>query len=199
MSLVKAAVFRAPGCKPANPVRTEVRTFCVPSIPPAPALAWRSAHWLAQQGANRKPCKPCFLIGRWRNGALAPPALDFGVEGPLLPGAYVRSVTSTIGSDRHHRHNHHSRWPAVTVVMVVMVLLLCSAQNTHTSPSQWIVTGMAGNILVCPIQIQDVRRRAFSDELLSAIQSVRSIDRCSPSRTVRGAGRDCRACAPFAA
>ena len=41
-------------------VRTEVRTFCVPTIPPTPALARRSARWPTPLGANRKPCKPFF-------------------------------------------------------------------------------------------------------------------------------------------
>lgn len=110
MSLVKAAVFRASGCKPENPVRTQVRTFRIPSNPahasadaafcPCPPLS---------PGANRKPCKPCSLARRWRNAALSPPVLDFRQEGPVLPGVYVRSPTITIGSDRHHRHNHHRR------------------------------------------------------------------------------------------
>lgn len=77
---------RAPGCKPANPVRTKVRTFCVAAIPHRPALTGPLARCPAPPGANRKPCKPCFLVGRWRNAALAPPAWRFGQEGPLLPG-----------------------------------------------------------------------------------------------------------------
>lgn len=40
------------------------------------------------------------------------------------------------------------------MVMVVMVLLLCLARSTHTSPLQWMITGMTGNILVCPIPFQ---------------------------------------------
>lgn len=50
--------------KPANPVRTEVRTFCAPTIPPTPALAGHLARLATQLGANRKPCKPRFLVRR---------------------------------------------------------------------------------------------------------------------------------------
>ena len=47
---------------------------------------WR-AFGAAAAGANRKPCKPCFLVRRWRNAALAPPVLEYRQEGPLSPGA----------------------------------------------------------------------------------------------------------------
>ena len=130
-SRVKAAAFCAPGCKPANRVRTQVRTFCVATIPHRPAMTGLSAHWPTHPGANRKPCKPHFLVGRWRNSALAPPVLEYRQEGPLLPRAYVRASTITIGSDHHHRHNHHGRWPGVTVVMVVTVATYCLHRRTR--------------------------------------------------------------------
>lgn len=113
------------GCKPANPVRNKVRTFRVASIPHRPALTGLSARLPTLPGANRKPCKPCFLVGRWRNAALAPPVLEYRQEGPLLPGACMRAPTITIDADHHHRHNHHGRLPGVTVVMVVTVAACC--------------------------------------------------------------------------
>lgn len=125
--------FLCSGCKPANPVLTEVRTFCAPTIPPTPALTRPSARLPTPPGANRKPCKPYFLIGRWRNAALSPPVLDFRQEGPLSPGAMgsrnVRASpfcpTTTTGGDHHYRHNHHGGVAAVTMVMVVMVGAYC--------------------------------------------------------------------------
>lgn len=95
------------GCKPANRVRTQVRTFHVAAIPHRPALTGLSARLPTLPDANRKPCKPCFLVGRWRNAALAPPVLEYRQEGPLLLGVWMCAPTSTIGSDHHHRHNHH--------------------------------------------------------------------------------------------
>lgn len=90
-----------------------------------PTLTGHSPRWPTLPGANRKPCKPCFLVGRWRNAALSPPALVFGQEGPLSPGACMRAPTITIGGDHHHRHNHHGWVAAVTMVMVVMVGAYC--------------------------------------------------------------------------
>ena len=81
--------------------------FPLLTIPHRPALAGLSARWPTPSGANRKPCKSCFLARRWRNAALAPPVLEYRQEGPLLPGAYVRAPTITIGGDHHYRHNHH--------------------------------------------------------------------------------------------
>ena len=72
-----------------------------------PAHDSADARWPTLPGANRKPCIPCFLVGRWRNAALAPPVLEYCQEGPLSPGAYVRVPAITIGDDHHHRHNHH--------------------------------------------------------------------------------------------
>src|SRR5690606_27303865 len=109
------------GCKPANRVRTQVRTFRVTAIAQRPALTGLSARFPTPPGANRKPCKPCFLFGRWRKAALAPPVLEYRQEGPLLPGVCMRSSAITIGVDHHHRHHHHKDRPSVTVVMVVTV------------------------------------------------------------------------------
>ena len=78
-----------------------------PAFTHRPALTGQSARRPAPPGANRKPCKPYFLFGRWRNAALAPSVLEYRQEGPLLPGAYVRAPTITIGGDHHYRHNHH--------------------------------------------------------------------------------------------
>lgn len=113
-------------CKPANPVRTKVRTFCAAAIPYRPALTGLSARCPTPPSANRKPCKPCFLVGRWRTPALAPPVWRFGKEGPLLPGACMRARAITIGDDHHHRHNHHRHGPDVTVVMVVTVVTVAA-------------------------------------------------------------------------
>ena len=107
LSFLSWPFFVWPGCKPANRVRTQVRTFRVAAIPHRPALTGLSARLPTLPGANRKPCKPCFLVGRWRNAALVPPVLEYPQEGPVLPGAYVRAPTTTIGGDHHHRHNHH--------------------------------------------------------------------------------------------
>lgn len=123
--------FVWPGCKPASRVRTKVRTFRVAAIPHRPALTGLSARWPTLPGANRKPCKPCFLVGRWRNAALAPPVWRFGKEGPLLPGACMRARAITIGDDHHHRHNHHRHGPDVTVVMVVTVAAYCLHRRKH--------------------------------------------------------------------
>ena len=83
--------------------------FPLLTIPHRPALAGLSARWPTPSGANRKPCKSCFLARRWRNAALAPPVLDYRQEGPLSPGACMRARATTIGADHHHRHNHHGR------------------------------------------------------------------------------------------
>lgn len=85
LSFLSWPFFAWPGCKPANRVRTKVRTFRVAAIPHRPALTGLSARCPTPPSANRKPCKPCFLVGRWRNAALAPPVLVFGQEGPVLP------------------------------------------------------------------------------------------------------------------
>ena len=140
LSFLSWAFFVWPGCKPANRVRTRVRTFRVAAIPHRPALTGLSARLPTPPGANRKPCKPCFLVGRWRNAALAPPALDFRLEGPLLPGACMRSATITIGGDHHHRHNHHGRWLGVTVVMVVTVAAYCLHRRKHRYALGTIIT-----------------------------------------------------------
>ena len=75
-----------PGCKPANRIRTRAQTFCGAAIPRTPALTGHSARWTTPPGANRKHCKPNFLVGRWRNAALSPPVLEYCQEGPLSPG-----------------------------------------------------------------------------------------------------------------
>ncbi len=102
------AVFRLAGvqtCEPGTHPGSHLPHS--PAFAHMPALTRHSARWPTSPGANRKPCKPCFLVGRWRNAALAPPVLEYRQEGPLLPGAYMRAPTTTIGGDRHHRHNHH--------------------------------------------------------------------------------------------
>ena len=132
--------FVWPGCKPANRVRTQVRTFRVAAIPHRPALTGLSARSPTQPGANRKPCKPCFLVGRWRTPALAPPVLEYRQEGPFLPGACRRAPTITICDDHHHRHNHHRHWPAVTVVMVVTVAAYCLHRRKHRYALGTIIT-----------------------------------------------------------
>ena len=109
LSFLSWPFFVWPGCKPANQVRIKVRTFRVAAIPHRPALTGLSARLPTLPGANRKPCKPCFLVGRWRNAALAPPVLEYRQEGPLSPGACMRARATTIGADHHHRHNHHGR------------------------------------------------------------------------------------------
>ena len=103
------AVFARSGCKPANPVRTEVRTVHIPHHPVHTGADAAFSPLAPSPGANRKPCKPCFLVGRWRNAALAPPVLEYRQEGPLSPGACMRARATTIGADHHHRHNHHRR------------------------------------------------------------------------------------------
>ena len=107
LSFLSWPFFVSPGCKPANRVRTKVRTFRVAVIPHRRALTGLSARLPTLPGANRKPCKPCFLARRWRDAALAPSVLEYRQEGPLLPGAHVRAPTITIGGDHHYRHNHH--------------------------------------------------------------------------------------------
>ena len=132
--------FVWPGCKPANRVHTKVRTFHVAAIPHRPALTGLSARLPTPPGANRKPCKPCFLVGRWRNAALAPPVLEYRQEGPLSPGACMRARAITIGDDHHHRHNHHRHGPDVTVVMVVMVAAYCLHRREHRYALGMVIT-----------------------------------------------------------
>ena len=95
LSFLSWPFFVWPGCKPANQVRIKVRTFRVAAIPHRPALTGLSARLPTLPGANRKPCKPCFLVGRWRNAALAPPVLEYRQEGPLSPGTCTRAPTIT--------------------------------------------------------------------------------------------------------
>ena len=102
------AVFRLAGvqtCEPGTHPGSHLPHS--PAFAHRPALTRYSARCPAPPSANRKPCKPCFLVGRWRNAALAPPVLEYCQEGPLSPGAYVRVPAITIGDDHHHRHNHH--------------------------------------------------------------------------------------------
>lgn len=56
----------------ANLDRRQVCTGAVASAR-VRALAMDGAGSGGAAGANRKPCKPCFPVGRWRNAALAPP------------------------------------------------------------------------------------------------------------------------------
>ena len=92
----------------ANRVRAQVCTGAGASAR-VRALARDGARSGGSAGANRKPCKPCFLIGRWRSAALAPPVLEYRQEGPLSPGASLLCPTITIGGDHHHRHNCHGQ------------------------------------------------------------------------------------------
>ena len=114
--------------------------FPLLTIPHRPALAGLSARWPTPSGANRKPCKSCFLARRWRNAALAPPVLDYRQEGPLSPGACMRARATTIGADHHHRHNHHRLGPDVTVVMVVTVAAYCLHRRKHRYALGTIIT-----------------------------------------------------------
>ena len=59
----------------ANLVRAQVCTGAVASAR-VRALARVGARSGGEAGANRKPCKPCFLAKRWRNAALAPPRIN---------------------------------------------------------------------------------------------------------------------------
>ena len=70
----------------ANRVRAQVCTGAVASAR-VRALARVGARSGGEAGANRKPCKPCFLARRWRSAALAPPVLLEGEEGPVSPVA----------------------------------------------------------------------------------------------------------------
>lgn len=101
------AVFLRPGANLQTGYASGFPRSPFPDFPHTPAPTPNSAHWSLPPSANRKPCKPCFLVGRWRNAALVPPVLEYPQEGPVLPGAYVRAPTTTIGGDHHHRHNHH--------------------------------------------------------------------------------------------
>jgi len=111
LSFLSWPFFVWPGYKPANWVRTKVRTFHVAAIQHRPALTGLSARLPTLPGANCKPCKPCFWVGRWRDAALAPPVLEYRQEGPLLPGARRRAPTITIGDNHHDRHHHHKLHP----------------------------------------------------------------------------------------
>jgi len=105
-----------------------------------PALTRHSARLPTLPSANRKPCKPCFLVGRWRTPALSPPVLEYRQEGPVLPGACKRAPTIRIGDDHHHRHNHHRHGPDVTVVMVVTVAPYCLHRRKHRYALGTIIT-----------------------------------------------------------
>lgn len=61
-------------------------------------------------GANRKPCKPCFLVGRWRTPALAPPVWRNGAEGPVPPVA-IEYPGKTVGVAQFRRENGQRRKP----------------------------------------------------------------------------------------
>ena len=106
------AVFRLAGvqtCEPGTHPGSHLPHS--PAFAHRPALTRHSARWPTSPGANRKPCKPCFLVGRWRNAALAPPVLEYRPEGPLSPGVCMRAPTITIDADHHHRHHHHKLHP----------------------------------------------------------------------------------------
>ena len=80
------AVFRLAGvqtCEPGTHPGSHLPHS--PAFAHRPALTQHSARWPTSPGANRKPCKPCFLARRWRDAALSPPVLDFRQEGPVLP------------------------------------------------------------------------------------------------------------------
>jgi len=79
-------------CEPAYPVRTR----SVHQIAKNASTGAASRHPTGMPGANCKPCKPCFVLRRWRNAALSPPALEYRQEGPLSPGHIPLSATITI-------------------------------------------------------------------------------------------------------
>ena len=64
IELSTLAVFRVTGCKPANPERTQVRTFCAPTILPTAALTWHSACWPTRQVRTANPANLVF----WSDG-----------------------------------------------------------------------------------------------------------------------------------
>jgi len=78
------------------------------SIPHTPALTGLLARFPAPPGANRKPCKPCFLVERWRNAALSPPVWELRQEGPVLP-VVVDGVTNREGITAFPDHNERPR------------------------------------------------------------------------------------------
>ena len=95
------AVFRLAGvqtCEPGTHPGSHLPHS--PAFAHRPALTGLSARLPTPPGANRKPCKPCFLVGRWRDAALAPPVLEYRQEGPLLP---VRVAASRYGQHQHSR------------------------------------------------------------------------------------------------
>ena len=71
-----------------------------PTIPHPPTLTRHSARRPAPPSANRKPRKPCFLVGCWRAPALSPPVLKYRQEGPLSPGR--------VAASRSGQHQHSS-------------------------------------------------------------------------------------------
>ncbi len=127
-----------------------------------------------EPGPHRKPCKPCFLVGRWRTCALAPPVLEYRQEGSLLPGACVRARAITIGGNHHHRHHHHKDRPSVTVVMVVTVAAYCLHQRARK---------------ICPGDPTVTRRRAPASKLgCPAVRAAHARRRYGPDARHRTQG-----------
>lgn len=88
--------------------------------------------------------------GQWRNAALAPPALDYRQEGPLLPGVRMCAPPTTMGSDRHHRHNHHGS--VATCDDGDGCRILFTSANPQISPAELTVTRCRApaSTSVCP-------------------------------------------------
>ena len=92
------AVFARPGCKPANQVRTQVRTF---RIPLHPALA--SADGAFGLLTRTAGCEPQTLRTLFSGQTVAQccaraPVLECRQEGPVLPG---RAAASRSGHRQH--------------------------------------------------------------------------------------------------
>ena len=99
--------FVQPGCKLANRVRTQVRTFCVATIPHKPAMSGLSPAGPRRRVRTANPANLVF----WSDGSAMlrsrPPYGTFGRKDPFCLGACVRALTTTMGNDHHHRHNQH--------------------------------------------------------------------------------------------
>ena len=96
-----------PGCKPASPVRTQVRTFPT-LLHPTQARAV-GAFGLSGRAVGCEPqTLQTLFFGRTvaRYCAVAS-RMGLSPGRTHSPGASVRAPTLTIEDDCHHRHNHH--------------------------------------------------------------------------------------------
>ena len=98
------AIFQYGGRERAIPPATGRET----GLPPEVTGYQPPTLQISATGANRKPCKPCFLVGRWRTPALARPVGRIGAEGPV-PRVAIECPGKTVGVAQSRRENGQRR------------------------------------------------------------------------------------------